>query len=169
MLCWAFPSSTMLEQFHSDGLMVMHCDRWESRAELLDIQSPVFQIKDKKRGGCQQSESLNSTKHGNVNASRTIKRTEIHSKDSKLMTHFKNVDVSGWLLGMSIVFCWDRESTCVGLDLQVPCFIKLSHISSQLRGTVTKQLLVKMVLRRSRKVRWCDVIQQKHWELTLAV
>lgn len=28
---------------------------------------------------------------------------------------------------------------------------------------------IKMVLRSSKKVRWCDIIQQKHSELTLAV
>lgn len=95
MFCRAFPSPSMLEQLHSDGMMVMHSDIREWRAEFLHFQLPALQIKDKKRGACQQSDSLNSTNLGNVNASGKIKRTEIHSKDSKLTTHFENIDLSG--------------------------------------------------------------------------
>lgn len=58
-------------------MMLMHGDTSEWRSELLHFQSPAPQRKDKKRGGCHQSESLHRARLGNVNAPRKIKRTEI--------------------------------------------------------------------------------------------
>lgn len=102
-------------------------------------------------------------------AHRKLKRTEIHSKDSKLTTHFEKVAVSEWLLRMSILFSWDRRINMCWLGFISSLFHKIIPYKLSVKKGCIQAYLVKMVLCRSRKVRWHDIIQQKHSELTLAV